>query len=377
MKQTSTKRKKRIAMIFPYAPSYRQAIYELMDQEFDIDWYFAGNARRNLRFYDYSRLNRCDLHLEENTILNPIHHYRHNSDLNLRQYDYVMLPGVIRNLSDWANMIKIRLMGKHRPKIWLWTHGWYGRESSIQKYIKRLFFSLSDGIAVYGDHARKLMVRNGIGKDKIRVISNSLDFDTQLAIRQHIRKSYIYEKIFGNKLPVLIYLGRLTAYKELDRLVTAVRLLSDRGMSCNLMMVGDGEARKELEDLARTIGIKDKIYFAGECFDEQINAEYLYNADICVSPGNVGLTAIHSLMFGTPVITHDTFIYQGPEFEAIKPEKTGDFFHFKDTGDLVATIERWFSKHSDREEIRRECYSEVDSRWNPHAQMEVIRTIFR
>ena len=39
---------------------------------------------------------------------------------------------------------------------------------------------------------------------------------------------------------------------------------------------------------------------------------------MCVSPGNVGLTAIHSLTYGTPVLTHDNFNFQMPEAEAIE-----------------------------------------------------------
>lgn len=38
----------KIAMVFPYAPSYREPIYQLMDKSFDIDWYFCGNATRNM-----------------------------------------------------------------------------------------------------------------------------------------------------------------------------------------------------------------------------------------------------------------------------------------------------------------------------------------
>ena len=47
---------KKIAMLFPYAPSYREAIYKLMDKELDVDWFFCGNAKRNLKLFDYSLL---------------------------------------------------------------------------------------------------------------------------------------------------------------------------------------------------------------------------------------------------------------------------------------------------------------------------------
>ena len=55
---------KKIAMLFPYAPSYREAIYKLMDKELDVDWFFCGNAKRNLKLFDYSLLKHCDLSME-------------------------------------------------------------------------------------------------------------------------------------------------------------------------------------------------------------------------------------------------------------------------------------------------------------------------
>ena len=40
-------------------------------------------------------------------------------------------------------------------------------------------------------------------------------------------------------------------------------------------------------------------------------------SDLTVSPGNIGLTAIHSLSYGTPVCSHSNFNNQMPESEAI------------------------------------------------------------
>lgn len=71
--------------------------------------------------------------------------------------------------------------------------------------------------------------------------------------------------------------------------------------------------------------VDKNVWFYGSCYDEQTNAELIYNADMCVAPGNVGLTAIHAMTFGCPVITHSDFKWQMPEFEAIHPGKTGDF----------------------------------------------------
>ena len=114
----------------------------------------------------------------------------------------------------------------------------------------------------------------------------------------------------------------------------------------------------------------------GPCYDDLLLGELFYNANVCVSPGNIGLTAIHSLSFGCPIITHGNFPYQGPEFEAIRPGITGDFFQQGNIEDLARTIKKWINISSkEREKIRERCFDEIDRKWNIHHQIEVIKEV--
>ena len=110
--------------------------------------------------------------------------------------------------------------------------------------------------------------------------------------------------------------------------------------------------------------------------DDQIIGEFFYNASVCVSPGNVGLTAIHALSFGCPVITHNQFPYQNPEFEAIKPGITGDFFEKDNLLSMTEYIKKWTSQtQEEREQTRTAAFNEIDSKWNIHYQIEVIKEV--
>ena len=105
--------------------------------------------------------------------------------------------------------------------------------------------------------------------------------------------------------------------------------------------------------------------------------QLIYNADLCVAPGNIGLTAMHVLMFGCPAISHNNFKRQMPEFESIIPGQTGDFFEYDNVDDLARSISRWFAlKSGCREEVRRTCYKEIDDYWNPHYQLNLIKKVF-
>lgn len=113
--------------------------------------------------------------------------------------------------------------------------------------------------------------------------------------------------------------------KKLDQIVEAVGILKQKGENYNIAFVGDGEIRQSLEVEVAKYQLQDNVWFYGPCFDEKINAELIYNADLCVAPGNIGLTAMHVLMFGCPAISHNNFKCQMPEFESIIPGHTGAF----------------------------------------------------
>lgn len=366
---------KRIAMLFPYAPSYREAIYKLMDKELEIDWFFCGNARRNLRLLDYSVLKHCNLSMEETKICGSVVYYKGIEKLNLKQYDAIVCAGVIRSLSEWWLLQKIG-RGMSKPKIYLWTHGWYGKESNLQKLIKKFFFRKVDGFFLYGDYARNEMVKEGFDSTKLYVIKNSLDYDRQLKVRNSIMPSDIYTDHFNNNFFTIVFIGRLTQVKKLDMIIKAVAMLKTQGENYNIIFVGDGEMRKKLESEVHKYQLENTVWFYGACYDERINAELIYNADLCVAPGNIGLTAMHSLMFGCPAISHNDFTKQMPEFESIIPGRTGDFFEYDNVNDLARCISQWFAtKRGDRETVRQACYAEIDKYWNPYYQLNLLKRI--
>lgn len=360
-------------MVFPYAPSYRESVYKLMDNEFDCTFFFCGNSDRGLKYMDYTHLKNVNLDMRE-TMKGPFRFYNGISKIDFSSFDIVFHPGTIRNPSSWYLNLKLHFM-KNRPMVAIWTHGWYGKESWFEMLLKRLYFRFIDRIFVYGNYANKGLQDAGISKSKLTTIYNSLDYVSQKTVRDSITPSPIYQNHFGNDYPVIIMIGRLNIRKKLDMLINAVADLQTHGEYYNIMFIGDGEDRNKLELLSKERGISERVWFYGACFDEKTNAELLYNSDLCIIPGDIGLTAIHAMTLGVPVISHDCFKYQGPEFEAIIPGVTGAFFEHDNIDDLAKSISRWFiSKKNYREDVREACYKEIDDHWNPHYQLNVIKT---
>ena len=141
-----------------------------------------------------------------------------------------------------------------------------------------------------------------------------------------------------------------------------------------MTFIGGGEKTEELKTLTKSLGLESQVWFYGPCYDEKELSSLIYNADLCVAPGNIGLTAMHSMVFGTPCITHNDFPYQMPEFEAIKEGITGTFFKRDNVEDLAAQIDKWFETNGKkRGVVRNACIKEIDDEWNPYFQIGVLK----
>lgn len=365
---------KKICLIFDTPSLYREAIHHLIDNSFNCDWYF-GDYNYKVKTYDIRSL-------RSSRWLHVIKPFGAKKDLYAteglvkllfnKHYKTYFLVGEPRNMAIWL-FVLIKRLFFYDKKVYFWCHGWYGKESYTEAFIKKIVYKCASGIFTYGEYAKNLMIKEGFDGAKIHPIHNSLDYEKQLSLRQNIKQTNCYKDYFKTEYPVLIFIGRLTEIKRLDMLIESIRELRDNGENYNLVFVGDGPVKNALQAIAQKYNLTDRIWFYGACYDEKQNAELIYNADLCVAPGNVGLTAIHSMMFGTPVISHNNFKFQMPEFEAIKPNITGEFFQYQNNKSLSDTISQWFKMHkNERNLIRENCFKEIDSYWNPNYQIKIL-----
>lgn len=364
----------KILVIYNFAQKYRTAIFKAIDKKWDCIWYFGENIT------DIKEMTKGSLFNE---------HYVKNHFIKVPVYWQVGIGNLIRKkdiheylilgdlfcLSTWWLLIQKYFIYRQK-KVYLWSHGWYGRESFIKKILKRAFFGMADHTFTYGEYAKRIAIKQGFEETKLSAIHNSLDHSAQVLLRNSIRTSNIYKFHFNNDKPTLIFIGRLTKVKRLDMVLSAIAQLKEEGKLYNFVIIGDGEERANLEYLTKSLNLTENVWFYGQCYDDNQNAQLIYDADLCVSPGNVGLTAMHTMVFGTPVLTHNNFPMQMPEFEAIQPGKTGDFFEYGNVESLADSIFRWFDLHKNaRNDIRKWCYEEIDNYWSPEYQIKVLSMV--
>lgn len=363
-----------ICLVSLTAAHYRKCIYTLMDREIGCDFIF-GKESPNVDVKQMDLALLCHTHIVPNIPVGRTPFYRMPGVVRLtRGYKVVIDDMGIFCLTSWQLLFAAKLRGQ---RVYIWSHGWYGREGFVKKWIKRAYSALSDGMLVYGNYARDLMIRNGFNPKKLHVIHNSLDYDEQLRIRRQSCPTDVYTSHFGNQHPTLLFIGRLTQVKRLDLIIEAVARLKYVGETYNLVLVGDGEVRSDLQQMVEEKQLTHQVWFYGACYDEQTNAQLVYNADLCVAPGNIGLTAMHAMMFGCPCMSHNNYPFQMPEFEAIREGTTGTFFEQDNAESLAETTSAWFAAHPacDRNAVREACFKEIDEQWNPHRQVEIIKSV--
>ncbi|WP_405246916.1 glycosyltransferase [Cellulophaga sp. Asnod2-G02] len=379
------------AIVYHYAAHYRLGIFQELMQTEDIEYTLISDkgSDNNIKTIDikYSELPIGKgglrwLFIKNKSFLKNKFLYQKGllSIFKNNDFDSAIFLGNIYYLTTWICVLYLKMKGK---KIYFWTHGVTSNEQGIKWKLRKLFYGLGNKVLLYGENARKVMISNGFKETKLTAIYNSLDYDAQVKNRASISQELVHKtrrELFNNPdIPILFFVGRLTHYKKLDMILEAVKNLHENGTHVNILFIGEGEAKQTLKNLTNEYHLENQVNFYGAVYDEKLLCNLVSAADLCVSPGEVGLTAITSLGYGTPVLTHNDFNFQMPEYEAIIPKFNGDLFERGSTEDLAIKIEDWFSfsKNLSRETIRKNCYKIIDEKYNPKHQTELINNCIR
>ena len=367
---------KKIAVIYQNYPHYRKAIVKALAASSNYNFVFIGSAvpvtpsiklmefPSDIKFID-ARCKKVGPFLFQSSV---------QKILKKERVDGVILLGNVWYLSYWR--VCLQSMITRRP-VWFWTHGWINTDELILvRYIRNIFYRMAKGLMLYGHRAKEIGQSYGFDESKMFVIGNSLDFVGMSKIFSRVREKNRDElkkelSLFANR-SLLICSARLTPLCRFDLLIDAVALLGEKKNKICIVLIGDGPEKEKLSALGVARGVE--IHFVGACYDEEIIAKYYHCADISVSPGKIGLTAMHSMTYGTPAISHNNLDKQMPEFEAIVPELTGDLFEYNDAKDLSITIDKWLFVKTKQPEVIDKCINVIQENFSPASQVDAIES---
>jgi glycosyltransferase involved in cell wall biosynthesis len=155
----------------------------------------------------------------------------------------------------------------------------------------------------------------------------------------HLRAEY------GPRLVLAV--GRMIYYKGFNYLLQAMARVDGR-----LVLIGDGPLRAELERNAHAMGIRDRVFFAGEIHNSRL-APWYHAADVFVLPSIArseafGIVQLEAMACGKPIV--NTWLDSGVPF--VSPDGvTGITVAPRDTPSLARAITRLL----DDPELRARC----------------------
>lgn len=287
-----------------------------------------------------------------------------------RDVDCIIYLGNYQWPMTWVSALVARITGK---RVLFWTHGWIRRERGFKRIVRNSFYRIAHGLLLYGNYAKEIGISYGFRKETLYVIFNSLDYEQQVRIRSEVTEERLVQvrrELFHESVdPIIICPSRLTKVRGLDLLFKAVALLRAAGVQINILLIGSGPEEQNLRELAQSLGLN--VHFYGACYDEQRIGEMIMASNVTVAPGKVGLTAMHSLVYGTPVITHNDAENQMPEWEAIEPGFSGEFFERDSIPSLADAIRKIITRPKVKDSMD-QCMKVIDQYYNPTYQVTEI-----
>jgi glycosyltransferase involved in cell wall biosynthesis len=234
---------KRVSVVVAY-------IRDAADHEFRIG---AMARARGLTFYEIAERGKLDLRVVR-AVRDIVR--RHQIDI-IHAHDYK---------SDlFAYLVGLSL-GRRRPLIVSTAHAWViiGRRGEIYRRLDLFLMRRFEQLVAVSHSTKDEMVAAGVPEQKIAVIHNAIDTDAWSPAR--VTESRRAEWGLTSAFPVVGYVGRIMPEKDLETWLRAAALLARQCPQARFVLVGDGRdstTQGELQTLAGTLGIGDRVLFPG------------------------------------------------------------------------------------------------------------------
>ncbi len=276
---------------------------------------------------------------------------------------HVMAPAASRNHGTWYETHDGQVMTMHRLHSWRWyPHDWlrFALPWIVRRHSRRIFDTVKPDVVHFQSHINiGRFVAIEAEKRGIRIIGtnhfmpeNIFEFSMIpkgfqdrfiAALWKAARRTYnraeavttptkraaqFLEKYTGltgvhaiscgidahNYAPTfeprtenrILFVGRVTGEKQIDVLLHAVKLLPAE-LDTKLEIVGGGDQRRNLENLAETLGIRDRVTFAGYVTDDELIDAYS-RASVFAMPSIAELQSIatmEAMASALPVVAAD------------------------------------------------------------------------
>ncbi len=186
-------------------------------------------------------------------------------------------------------------------------------------------------IDMFGHKAKDLSV-------PIEAVSNGIDLSV-FSPGPPAQKLYVRYGLPTDK-PILLYVGRLDAEKHLSVFMQAAAKVIQK-TSAHVVIVGHGNEKDRLTELANGLGIENNVTFTGKVSNEDLPLIYRTGTIFCMpSPAELqSIATLEAMASGLPVVA----VNAGALNELCQDGKNGYLFKYDDDAMMAAAINKILS----------------------------------
>lgn len=370
--------KKKVLIVQPLLAHYRNSLFQRLanSKDFEIK-VIAGNQINNIREIIPASSNIV-AQLVNRRIKIAGHMFIWQAGvtkLTLKfKPDLIVLTGVDPHIISNLYLSLICKLFLKTKIIW-WGHADLDKKGSLGKQFRLFFFNISSGILTYNERGKENIKTLAKKNIQVTAIKNCIN-DNEYGFNQSNLNPSTNN---GSRIIRILFSGRLTKPKRLDILIEALSVLQKKEIAFHCWIIGDGNERKSVEQGISFYKLGNSVELLGERYENEC-IRYFHQSDLFVLPGKVGLSIIHGLSYGLPVITSDNLLLHSPEHEIIRRGYNGDFFSGLDPNDLAEKLIFWggLMKTEKGCKIRHQCISSIiEGGYTPQSMNQKMTQFFK
>lgn len=212
----------------------------------------------------------------------------------------------------------------------------YGIEAWQQlPRLKRYALQKADFVISISEYTRQLAVAaNKLNEDRIHLLPNALEWKEEIGLES----ADFVQRSPGSKINLLSVcrLDSEERYKGVDKVIEALPDIINKVPDVSYTVVGGGTDLARHQQLARNLGVAERVHFLGFLSEEELRARYR-DCDIFVMPSageGFGFVFLEAMKFGKPVVAANS----GGAPEVVADFVTGRLVEYGNQPELATTL---------------------------------------